>query len=135
MRTNPLQISQIVDRLYAQTKNGKISWEQLSDRKSFQARMADFAITLSGKLSNAEGLASVLINRLGGEATLTIRKFDSQIVAEARTNKYPLTAASATSIYGNYDALDEKTERKLIELFAFLSDRNSDLDDLIKLIG
>ncbi|WP_337828568.1 hypothetical protein [Pseudonocardia sp. TMWB2A] len=113
-----------------QTKNGKLSWEQPSDRDSFQTRMGDFVVGLSGWLPRGHGIGSLAFG--SGKATLTIRKLNGQIIAEVSAGS-ELHGAVRDLVQGA--AVDGKAEKKLLELYAFLSDRDSDLDELIKLIG
>lgn len=85
MTNNTLQLSKLLERLWAKTQAGDIHWEQLSDARSYQTRQGDFVISVTG---NRIGLG-------GPNTTLIVKKLDGRTVAQASTG-----ALNALSAYG-----------------------------------
>lgn len=122
MANNALQTSQLIDRLWLKTQSGDLSWEQLSDRSNYQTRLGDYVISVSGVKGG-----------LGGPVTnLLVKKLDGRTVIKASTG-----LANALSTYGTgeQDRLAPQAQDTLNRLFAHLSNRSTDIDELLRLIG
>jgi hypothetical protein len=118
---NIVQISQLLDRVWVRTQAGELNWEQLSERSSFQTRLGDFVIALSGSPKRIFGESA--------SANLTVKRLDGRIVANATAG-----ASNALAFQPTADRLPPQSQETLLRLYNYLEDRNTDLDELLKIL-
>lgn len=122
MSTNQSQIAQMIDRLWSKTKDGALKWNQLGNATSFEVRLGDFSIQLRGPPAMSVGLQRGVM--------LKILKLDGTEVATVGTGMNSLAALAA-----GHTLIQSNTEAILEQLFKHVSSRDSDLDELLKLLN
>lgn len=133
MAANTTQISDLVSRLWAKTQSGSISWEQLGHQNGFQSRLGDFVVIISRPLSFGSNVAGIG-SAAAPEVELLVKRLDGKTIysTQAATNALGgslLGALSASSAY-----LPSETKTTLRQMFGHLSNRDTDLDELLKLL-
>lgn len=123
MRVNPVQLGQLIDRLWQKTRDGVITWEQLSDRKTYQSVHGDFVVQLS------EGPPQGLASARNPHADISVRRLSGTVVAEASSAHVNALATSFLE-----PDLSTQAKEKLRELYQYVSDRNPDLEELLKIL-
>jgi hypothetical protein len=117
---NSVQIAQLVERVWAKTRENILKWEQGNEPTKFVTRLGDYAITLNGSGNSVfPSMSSV---------RMIVQKLDGKTIADISVGG---TMASVSSTLGN---VDSTTEAHLRTLYKFVSSRNTELDDLLKLL-
>jgi hypothetical protein len=112
----------MIDRLWSKTKDGALKWNQLGSATSFEVRLGDFSIQLRGPPAMSVGLQRGVM--------LKILKLDGTEVATVGTGMNSLAALAA-----GHTLIQSNTEAILEQLFKHVSSRDSDLDELLKLLN
>lgn len=135
---NSFQMSQLSIRLWERTKSGTISWEQLSRRYSYQTRLGDFVVLVSGNgpLPNPSANLSAIAmlgSGLTSSVNIKVKRLDGRDVGSASVGTIDPAGVNALGPgIGNTDVLNPEGSRALLDLYGYLSSRNSDLDELLK---
>jgi hypothetical protein len=117
------QLAQIINKLLQKTISGQQKWTPSVMANKYQARFGDFAVEISGQ----PGIGTNYLSTLSS-ASIKVTKLDGSRVAEAGGTQ------SALSTLSGQDALDGTAQSNLNRLYSLVSDRSSDLDELLKLI-
>lgn len=119
MSTNSAQMAQMIDRLWAKTEAGALKWSQLGSMTSYETRLGDFSIQLRGS-------PNVGLNR---GVTLKVSKLDGTEVANVATGGNALAALA-----GGLTAVPPAASSTLEQLYKYVSSRDSEIDELLKLL-
>lgn len=120
---NSIQLSQLISRLWQKTQAGSVAWEQLAAGTKYQARFGEYVIFVWGR--SALGLGS-------DEASIEVKRLNGTTVAQGGVGT--LNALATVNVLGQ-QALTPTAADDLRSLFTYLSTRNPDLDELLRLIG
>jgi hypothetical protein len=119
--SSELQISRLVERLVEKTLAAQMRWEPSPQRDTYQARLGDFLIRLTGPTS---GL-------LMDSAQLTVMRLDGRVIESVG---HPFSGAAA-AISGQTTMISEATRKELVRLYHMVADRNDEIDELISMMG
>jgi len=126
---NSSQISDLVNKLWARTKGGSITWEQFTNQNGFQARFGDFVIVISKPFSyNPGGITPVIAN----DVDLLVKRLDGKTIFTTQAPSNALGGLLNTLTMGT--TVPNETKTVLRQMFAYLSSRDTDLDELLKIL-
>lgn len=108
------QMSELVQKLLERTKSRALRWEQLSTLQVYQARHGNFLLQIRGSDSPLSG------------TELQVSRLDGTKVATCTNNPLYTQINISDSI-----KLSAEDGNKLQEIYKFISDKSSDLDELI----
>ena len=128
MAANSSQIADLVNRLWAKTQSGSLSWEQLGNQNAFQARLGDFVIVISRPYPSALGGIGAVV---AADVDLLVKRLDGKTVYSTQAPTNALGGLLGTLITTH---LSNETKAVLQQMFAYLSNRDTDLDELLKLL-
>jgi hypothetical protein len=113
---NIAQIETIIDRLLSKTETGSLRWDSTTGPGRYQTRLGDFVVMLQGTSGPIESAVSLEIKRLSGTSVATVSTSQLNALMTRRTS------------------LSDQGRQKLESLFQLVSDRSSDLDELLDLL-
>ena len=126
MAANTEQISHFIAKLWNNTQMGSVSWEPLINSRGFQARLGDFAIILTAP-------SDMQIAAFGGnpdEPDILIKRLDGRTVFSSQRT----SALSSISQLIPSTPLSGQSLAVLRQIYRYLSARNTDIDELMKLL-
>lgn len=116
---NTSQVAQIIDRLWARTNEGTLKWTQLGGLPSYETRLGDFSISIRGPATRTT---------IDKGLFMKIAKLDGTEVAQTGTgNALAILSAGFTPLPPTSTAVLEK-------LWEYITNRSSDLDELLKIL-
>ena len=118
---NSSQLTKIIERLWFKTREGEMKWTQILGPTTFETRLGDFSITLNGPAMNVNLDRAISIN---------VKKLDGTDVAKSSTSQNALRSLST-----GYTQITSQTQEVLKRLWEHVSNRDSELDELIKILG
>lgn len=123
MAANATQIADLINRLWARTEAGSLTWEQFGG--GFQCRLSDFVVALSKTSQPFGGIAGATQS-----VAVNVKRLDGRPVLHATTGAVSnaLNPFSATQVV----SIPLEAQRTLEQLFRHLSTRDTDLDELLK---
>lgn len=124
MPANTTQIVDLINKLWARTQAGTLSWEQFGGAHSFQCRLGDFVVSIN---ATGRGIGSIASGTL--DVQLHVKRLDGKPVLSASTGYHGQNALSALS---NAASVPYEAQKTLGELYRHLSTRDTDLDELLK---
>jgi hypothetical protein len=116
----PQQLTELISRLLEKTRQGEISWKSSVSSGSYVARFGGFQVRIEG----SRGLG-------GPSANLAVLRLDGSIVEQVSTNPF----ATAAEVISGRGPLSQEDRDNLQELYDVVSDRSTDIDELLRAIG
>jgi len=116
MASNTEKVEAIISSVYNKTISGQIEWKPAFGERTYQVRVGNFVILLDGGPTSLYGLC------------LTIRKIDGSVVANIPERNNALIELN------NVYRVSSVHWQFIRDIFAFIDNREGDLDELFDLL-
>lgn len=120
MRDKSKQVARIVERLLELTESDDLRWRPVA-QNVFDVRLGDYSISISESGARGGPFSSL---------TLSIKKMDGKEVAVVAAGRNALITGALGGIM-----VDESVIQKVRRIYEIISDSESDLEKILKLLS